>query len=245
VAVTLGRPGFAVAVAAALLAVPSQAAAAEWGAPVRGWVTRGFDLGGNPFEAGRHRGADFAARPSAAVRAACRGRVLVAGPVGTSGRVVTIRCGPWRVTHLPLAQVTVRAGAVVDRGARIGSASASRGHDGLHLGVRREGDRFGYVDPLRLLSRHRRPPPPPGAVPPRGVRPPPLAGHAPAGTPAEPSAAGAGSSPVRAGAVPGLAPWPAWVGLGLLLAGAVGARAGRPPRRGRAALPHGSAQEVR
>lgn len=152
-------------------ASPPAAGAAEWRAPVGGWVTRGFDLGSDPFEGGRHRGADFAARPGATVRAACGGEVLVAARVGMNGRVVTIRCGPWRVTHLPLASVSVRPGAVVDRGTRIGTASKSPQHNGLHLGVRRESDPFGYTDPLRLLTRDRLPAPPFGAIPPRGGHP--------------------------------------------------------------------------
>ena len=251
------RAGFAVAAAGALLATASPASApasaAEWAVPVHGWVTRGFDLGANPFEAGRHRGADFAARPGAVVRAACGGRVLVAGRVASSGRVVTIGCGPWRVTHLPLAAVAVRAGAIVDPGARIGSAAASRRHRGLHLGVRRDGDRFGYVDPLRFVSRGRLPPPPLGVIPPRGRRlpPAPVARAAAAGGretaerrlgPAQPDEVDA--RPVES-ARRSLAPWPAWAGLALLLAGAVGARVGRRPSRRRAALPRAAAQEVR
>jgi len=250
------RAGFVAAAAVALVAAapPPAAGAAGWTAPVSGWVTRGFDLGPDPFERARHRGADFAAPPGAPVRAACGGRVLVAGRVGTNGRVVTIRCGAWRVTHLPLAAVSVRVGADVDRGGRIGSASASRRHHGLHLGVRREGDRFGYVDPLRFISRHPLPPPPLGAIPPRGEHPPaatplgrPQAAPRPVQAPlARPQAA---PRPVQAPlarpqAASGLAPWPAWVGLALLLAGAVGAGLGRPRRR-RGALPRAAAQEVR
>jgi len=247
---TARRAGFAVTVA--LLAGASPAAAAEWAAPVGGAVTRGFDLGPDPFEGGRHRGADFAALPGTAARAACDGRVLVAGRVGANGRVVTLRCGRWRVTHLPLADVAVRPGAVVDRGTRIGTVSRSRQHDGIHLGVRREGARFGYADPLRFLARDR-PPPPLGAVPPRGTRPPLLPPGRPAPEPRpvrlpvtpEARVVGAGSSPVRPGGAGGLAPWPAWAGLALLLAGAIGAGAGWWPRRRACALPHAPAQEVR
>ena len=269
------RAGVVTAVAAALLAAapPPPASAAEWVVPVHGRVARGFDLGSNPFEGGRHRGADFAARPGTTVRAVCGGRVLVAGRVGSSGRVVTIGCGPWRVTHLPLADAAVRAGAVVDRGARIGAVAGSRQHRGLHLGVRRDGDPFGYVDPLRFLSRDRLAPPPVGALPRRVGRPPPLPVRAPIGRPeagprpiripelvprpeprpiripaVEPGptgAVGAGSSPVRPDDGTGLAPWPAWVGLALLLAGAAGAGAGRRPRTRRTALPRAAAREVR
>ena len=74
-----------------------------------GPVERGFDPG-RPFEAGRHRGIDLAAAPGTPVRAACAGPVVVAGRVGSSGGVVTVRCGPWRVTHMPLATIGVRGG---------------------------------------------------------------------------------------------------------------------------------------
>ena len=125
-------------------------------APVAGDVTRDFDPG-RPFEAGHHRGVDLAAAPGTPVRAACGGRVAFAGRIGTSG-VVTVVCGPWRVTHMPLADVAVRAGTV-SRGATIGTVAASSDHAGLHLGVRRDGTRFGYVDPLRLPRDPTRPVP--------------------------------------------------------------------------------------
>ena len=140
---------------------------AAWIAPVPGHVTRPFDLGADPFEAGRHRGADFAAPPGAPVRAACGGRVVVAGQVGASGRVVTIRCGAWRVTALPLASVAVRPGETVREGDRIGTAARSPDHAGVHLGVRRDGDRFGYVDPLRFLGAPDTRTPPVGPAAPR------------------------------------------------------------------------------
>jgi len=201
--------------------------------PVSGDVMRGFDYAGNPFARGHHRGVDLAAAPGTPVRAACGGRVLFAGQAGTAGRAVTVRCGRFNVTHLPLADVTTAAGARIPAGAPIGTAGAVREHAGLHLGVRRASDRFGYVDPASLL-RARRPPvppagprtvarrtaPPPSHPPPLPSRPPPRA--VPAPTPTE------GSSPV--------APWPAWAGLALLLAGAAGAgTAGR--RRARRAAP--------
>lgn len=179
-------------------------------APVAGPVERGFD-GGRPYAAG-HRGVDLAAAPGTPVRAACGGPVVFAGRIGSSGGIVTLRCGPWRVTHMPLATISARGS--VRRGAVIGTAARSRAHRGLHLGVRREGVPFGYVDPLRFLAgasgpaplaRARRParrivrPPPPG--PPRRLV------RAPRPRPA------------RAPAQP-FAPWPAWAGLALVLAGA-------------------------
>jgi hypothetical protein len=241
----------------ALLAVSVSDAPAAWPPPVDGPVSRGFDVGPDPFEAGRHRGVDLTAPPGAPVRAPCGGPVVVAGRVGTSGRLVTLLCGPWRVTHMPLAAIAVRRGEDVSRGDLLGTASVSRAHAGLHLGVRRDGVRFGYVDPLRFLGApHSAPPLALGRRGPRRrvLRPPPTArGPAPA-RPAvraptadsNPVIAAPGSNPVIAapGSNPvaglpassesapggGVAPWPAWAGLALVLAGA-GARWRLVPRR--------------
>ena len=214
--------------------------------PVGGGVASGFDVAANPFAPGQHRGADFAAAPGDAVRAACGGRVVVAGRVGSSGRLVTVRCGRWRVTHMPMEAVVVRAGAVIRRGARLGRVARSDDHAGLHLGVRREGRRFGYVDPLRFLAADP-PVPPPAAAPTRIRRAPPPAqpvARRPAlrvvTRPHIPRVVARRFAPRRVVATPApltahrtsgarpLAPWPAWAGLALVLAGA-GLRWRRPP----------------
>jgi hypothetical protein len=247
--------------------------------PVGGDVIGRFELAANPFQGGQHRGIDLEAAPGADVAAACSGRVVVAGRVGSSGRLVTVRCGRWRVTHMPMAHIAVRAGELIARGTRLGAVGASEDHTGLHLGVRREGHRFGYVDPLRFFSNA--PFPPPASRPPTvNTRPPPTrrtAPHeeprpltrpvpvataaprthpAPRAAPApanlEPRAApppanlaprsapapanlAPRAAPVRSPSSPlgsdarararaarsgGLAPWTAWAGLALVLAGA-------------------------
>ena len=191
-------------------------------APVTGPVSRDFDPG-LPFEAGRHRGVDFAAAPGTPVRASCSGRVAFAGRIGADG-IVTLRCGAWRVTHMPLSTITARGS--IERGTRIGTAAASPQHAGLHLGVRRDGTRFDYADPLRFMADpsapvplgraptrpFARPPSGPRLVPrPRLVRPPPT------GPRLVPQPRLVRPPPARS--VP-LAPWPAWAGLALVLAGA-------------------------
>jgi hypothetical protein len=210
---------------------PEAAARESWHAPVAGPVTKPFELGDNPFAPGDHRGADFAAAPGTPVHAACSGRVVVAGRVGTSGRLVTIACGPWRATHMPLATIAVRRGATVRRGAELGTVAPSSTHAGVHLGARRAGARFGYVDPLRLIGGDHPPPAPPAAPHrvPRG----PVASR-PARARARPEYA---RPPIAAPRVssPPLAPWPAWAGLAALLAGAIGTGVGmraRAPARG-------------
>jgi Peptidase family M23 len=144
---------------ALVAAVLPAGAAGAWLPPVPGAPTRAFDLGADPFAPGQHRGADLAAPAGATVRAPCTGQVAVAGRVGTSGRVVTLLCGQWRVTHLPLATITVDPGETAARGDTLGTVAHSTDHAGLHLGVRRDGDRFAYTDPLPFLGRDRVPPP--------------------------------------------------------------------------------------
>jgi Peptidase family M23 len=222
------------AAALALLAIaPRTAVAADWVRPVPGAVVRPFAYAeADPFAPGRHRGADLAAAPGAPVRSACGGRVLFAGRMPGGGRGVTVACGRWRVTHLPLAAVAVRRGALVAPGRRVGTVAP--GHGGLHLGVRRAGGPFGYVDPLARLDG-RAPPPLAVRVPRAGPRRPaprsPVR-HAPAPRP-RPRPAG------RPAAVPapGLAPWPVWAGLAALLAGAAGGSNLVRRRRARASRP--------
>jgi hypothetical protein len=254
----------------------------EWRRPVPVAVARPFVYGSDPFRAGQHRGVDFAAPPGSEARAACSGVVATARP-----GLVTLRCGPWRVTHLPLGSVSVAEGAVVRAGRVIGSVGFSSEHRGLHLGVRRAGDRFAYVDPLTFLGG--RTTAPPTVPPPRTVRvprsgpgparpsgsPAPVADAPPAPVPASPPgvpvsppapsalapSAPVPASPPAAAGVPsratrlsaphsaldssrvrslspagdgGLAPWPAWVGLALLLVGAVGGGVRVRVRRARA-----------
>ena len=209
----------------ALFTHVAEGAAAAWSPPVAGAVTRWFDPGRHPFEGGRHRGVDLAAQPGTTVRSPCAGQVAFAGRVGTSGRVVTLRCGAWRVTHMPLGSIAVREGAPVGPGAPVGTVAASAEHAGLHLGVRRDGTRFGYADPLRFLAPGSTITPPPLGPAPRPARPPrPSAPRPPAPRPpaprphpvAAPPRALTDSNPQRAP----FAPWPAWVGSALVLAGA-------------------------
>ncbi len=184
--------------------------------PVPGPIVRPFAYHGSPFARGLHRGVDLAARPGAAVRAPCDGAVAYAGP-----QAVTLVCGHRRVTLLPVGDVVVRAGAPVRAGAAVGRV---RGTDGLHLGVRRPGDPFGYVDPAPLLARSR-PAPPPLTGPRSGDRgrrhPRGGPALAPVARPAQvpgPHLAPA-PRPVPLGTAQPLAPWPAWAGLALALGG--------------------------
>jgi murein DD-endopeptidase MepM/ murein hydrolase activator NlpD len=220
-------PRAAVATLLLLVAAPvAPAGAAPWREPVSGPVIRPFARGATPYAAGAHRGVDLAARPGAAVRAACAGRVRFAGRT-PRGPAVTIRCGGLDASHLGLARLVVRAGAPIRRGAVLGTVAA-RGEDGgpphVHLGARR-GRR--YIDPLPLLDRPVARPAPPLAPPPRRPASRPPASPRPV-PPIRPE-------PARR------APLAAWAGAALL---ALAVPAGLVRRRARRRLPGRHAEAV-
>jgi murein DD-endopeptidase MepM/ murein hydrolase activator NlpD len=204
-----------VALVGALLALPATAAADGWLPPVAGEMVRPFDYTrAAPFTPGAHRGVDLAARPGAAVRSACAGTVVHAGSVAGGAPVVSVGCGGRRVSYGPLASVAIRVGAHIRPGAPIGTLAP--GHGGLHLGVRRARDPFGYEDPVALLGR----PGSPFAPAPRAARPRRPARRA--ARPVPPRPAPPPPAPAPRPATPGSAPWPVWAGLAMLLSGAAG-----------------------
>jgi Peptidase family M23 len=193
----------------------------RWRWPVHGPVVEHFRLGDDPFAPGQHRGIDIAAPAGTPVRAACGGWVAFAGAVGTAGRTVSVRCGPLTATYLHLSSIAVRRRARVGAGERIGTVGTtgrpSRGGAHLHLGARRTGRRWAYVDPLSLLPRPGRLPPGPAPLPrrvPRPAAPPPPRTH-----------------PLPASPPP--LPVAVWLGAGLLALGAPGVAVRRARRRRR------------
>jgi hypothetical protein len=201
------RTLYPAALAAAGLAVLTPAAmAVVWTWPVRGPVIQRFAYGPNPFARGQHRGIDIAAARRAPVVAACAGRVRFAGTIGTAGRTVSVTCGPYVASYLHLDAIAVRRGAKLARGAPLGTVGTTgppgerRPH--LQFGVRREGDRWGYVDPLRLLPGGKTAPP--DATPPaRGGHPRPVAPILPTPAPADLGHAPAASHAPALGRAPG------------------------------------------
>src|SRR5687767_7322145 len=121
---------------------------AVWLPPVDTPVARAFAYdAARPFLAGQYRGTTYTARRGTPVRSVCAGRVASAREVAHR-RAVSVRCGRYRVSYLPLARIAVRREERVRRGAVIGTAAGA-----LHLGARIEHDQFGYVDPERLIAR--------------------------------------------------------------------------------------------
>jgi hypothetical protein len=221
-----------VLLAVLILSVPGHAAVASsphdrWRQPLPGVaVARTFSFDpAAPYARGRRRGIDLRARPGTAVLAACAGTVTHAGRVPRWGPGVTLRCGGLVATELGLGGApSVRRGAAVRAGAVLGRLGP-RGV--LRLGARRAGARHGYLDPLALLGGEAPSPAPPAVAPPppRGPRAPvPLRPRPPRRPPAPTRAAD--PAPTRL-------PWPIWVGLGLLAAGAGGGSVARRRRRRR------------
>jgi hypothetical protein len=140
---------------------------------------------------------------------------------------VTVNCGAWTATYLRLASVAVRRGEAIAVGDRLGHL----GVRGLHLGARRTGRRWDYVDPLALLARDPDTYPGPLVPVPRW-----RIGPGPLGAPARPSRSQLPlplrwSAPAAAAARP-VVPLVAWLGLALL-AGALPALGIQHTRRRR------------
>ena len=113
----------------------------------RGVRSRARAVRGRPPSRGRPRGA----RPARRCARPCARAGGVRRPGRAAAGVVTLRCGPWRVTHMPLATLAVRAGVAV-RGPR-SSAPWPRSPDHARPAPRRPPRRArgsAYVDPPAL-----------------------------------------------------------------------------------------------
>jgi len=99
-----------------------------------------------------HSGADLSASTGTPVRAANRGRVVLAKELFFSGNAVFVNHGLGVYTvYLHLSQIDVATGQLVERGEIVGLAGATGRVTGphLHWGVRVQGAR---VDPFSLLD---------------------------------------------------------------------------------------------
>ena len=112
--------------------------------PVGGPIIDDWRPPENPYGAG-NRGIDFYAVPGQSVFAAADGVVTFAGQVGGSLFVVMAHADGLRTTIGFVGSVTVRVGAVVQRGTKVAVAKGP-----VHFGVR---DANTYLDPRLLFAR--------------------------------------------------------------------------------------------
>jgi Peptidase family M23 len=142
---------FAVAGVLALGSAHPAAGAATWLRPVAGPVARGFRAPLTRYGAG-HLGVDFAAVPGTPVRAAGAGTIAFAGVVAHTRHVMVRHAGGLRTSYSFLASIRVHVGAVVARGAVLGTTGGTGERHAagvLHFGLR-IGDEF--VDPMQLFT---------------------------------------------------------------------------------------------
>jgi murein DD-endopeptidase MepM/ murein hydrolase activator NlpD len=181
-------------VLATFFALTGQADAA-WTWPVSGDVITPYRNGTDPYATGQHRGIDIAAPVGAPVVAAAGGEVRFAGTAGSSGLTVSVRTSDgYDTSYLHLSSLSVRAGAQVAAGDRLGDVGATGTRSApaphLHFGVRDAGSRHAYHDPLTFLPPQPTAPRPSSPPTPLAPAPAPLP-PAPAPMPAAPEAHGA------------------------------------------------------
>ncbi|MEX0868618.1 MAG: peptidoglycan DD-metalloendopeptidase family protein [Nitriliruptoraceae bacterium] len=119
----------------------------QW--PLAGAVVGEFAAPRTPFGPGR-RGIHIAAAPGAPVRAAADGVITFAGQVAAETWVTIEHGNGTATTYGPLAALTVRRGAAIDRGESLGVLADADGY--LHWGAKRGG---AYIDPAGLVARRR------------------------------------------------------------------------------------------
>jgi hypothetical protein len=227
----------------AAFAAPPPAQATTWRWPLHGPIEQRFSYTPTtPFTRGQHRGITIAGAAGTPVEAVCPGRVSFAGALPhRRAEGVAVNCGALTATYLRLASVAVRRGEAVAAGDRLGRVGAR----GLHLGARRTGRRWDYVDPLSLLGKDPVGRPGPLVRVPRwrlgpgplGARPRPAPLPLPAPSPLQ------RSDPASGSAQPAV-PLVAWLGLALLAGAlpALGLRRRRQSQRRSEAAQSRSAQ---
>jgi hypothetical protein len=132
------------------------APATAWTWPVDGPVVRHFELGGDPYAAGQHRGVDIGAASGTPVSAPAAGRVAFVGTVPRAGKTVTIETPDgYSVTLVHLGSILVARNAWLVEGETVGTVGATgdveHPEPSVHLGVRLATDPNGYLDPLGFL----------------------------------------------------------------------------------------------
>lgn len=137
--------------AAAAASAPAGTSPARFAWPLDGTVKRGWKA---RSASDHHDGLDIAAAPGAPVKAAAAGTVLFAGPEKEQfGNLVVVDHGDgWNTAYGFLSKITVKKGAKVAAGERIGLAGntgKARGTE-LHFEVRQDGV---PIDPAAELPK--------------------------------------------------------------------------------------------
>ncbi len=136
-----------------MVQLPVARASCELDWPLRGKVTRGFELPVGAYGEGGHQGMDIAAPPGSKVSAAAAGTVTWVGELPRGTAVSITHQGNTRTTYLGLASVCLRQGDMVSRGQEIGTLDGARDPSSagthLHFGAYLNGS---PVDPRLLMG---------------------------------------------------------------------------------------------
>ncbi|MFG3226474.1 M23 family metallopeptidase [Kitasatospora sp. NPDC048194] len=137
---------------------PAPAPAPDWSAPVPNAPTSNpYGVANSGYAAGYHTGVDFAVRPGTPVLAVGSATVVSAGWDGAYGKEVVLRLADGHFAqYAHLSALSVRAGAHVSAGERVGLSGSTGNSTGPHLHFEiRTSNRYGaVVNPIAYLSAH-------------------------------------------------------------------------------------------
>ncbi|MFI5760987.1 transglycosylase family protein [Streptomyces sp. NPDC051563] len=134
-----------------------QAPSGGFSAPVDAGLGTAYHVAGSSWSSGYHTGVDFPVATGTTVKAVGNGEVVSAGWAGAYGYQVVIRHADGRYSqYAHLSALSVKAGASVSGGQRIGRSGATGNVTGPHLHFEmRTGPGYGTdIDPLRYLRAH-------------------------------------------------------------------------------------------
>lgn len=126
-------------------------------APVAAGPGTGYRVSGSSWSSGYHTGIDFPVATGTTVKAVSSGQVVSAGWAGAYGYQVVIRHTDGRYSqYAHLSALSVKAGAAVTGGQRIGRSGSTGNSTGPHLHFEiRTGPGYGTdIDPLKYLRAH-------------------------------------------------------------------------------------------
>ncbi|MGW1770983.1 transglycosylase family protein [Streptomyces sp. NPDC002104] len=134
-----------------------QTPSGAFSAPVDAGLGTGYHVAGASWSSGYHTGIDFPVATGTTVKAVSSGQIVSAGWAGAYGYQVVIRHTDGRYSqYAHLSALSVKAGATVSGGQRIGRSGATGNVTGPHLHFEmRTGPGYGTdIDPLRYLRSH-------------------------------------------------------------------------------------------